>query len=327
MRKRRPVTRIVIVLVLVAAITSILPLAFFRYHKSVVEAVIGQALGAVVEIGTIAIDLKSNILHITEFKLHNPKNFTEEAILAYLPKIAVGYDPKSLFVNNKLHFTTLDLYVKTVVVIKNKIGKLNVDQLAVFKEGFQELPLQVDRLVLTADYAVYKDLSKGDLPHVEAFEVNIRNAAYMGFPTIEDITAKVMAEILRRTTIKGTKLLGVAVLAGAVGGWSVLIPAEAVYVLTSKDSYRATFDIRYEDAYAASLEAAHELGKKVNEHKDEGMIKGYINDADVTIKVKKRQDDKSDITVSARKFYFPKLNIAGGVLYEIAHKLWMRKKI
>lgn len=327
MRKRKLVTGIGIVLVLAAAITSILLFAFFRYHKSAVEAVIGQGLGAAVEIGTISIDLKSNILHITAFKLHNPKDFTEEAILAYVPKITGEYDPKSLFVNNKLHFTTLDLYVKTIVVIKNKKGKLNVDQLAIFKENFQELPLQADRLILTADYAVYKDLSKGDLPHVETFEVNIRNAAYEGFPTVEDITTKVMAEILGRTTIRGTELLGVAVLAGAAGGWSVLIPAEAVVVLSSKDSYQATFDVRYEDAYAASLEAAHELGKKVYEYKDEGMIKGYINDADVTIKVKKRQDDKTDITVSARKFYFPKLNVAGGVLYEIAHKLWMKKKI
>lgn len=327
MRKRRLVTGIVIILVLIAAITLAVPFLFLHYHNSAVEAVIGRALGAAVEIGSISIDLKSSTLRITNFKLHNPKNFTEEAILAYVPKITARYDMKSLFVNRKLHLTSLDIYVKTVVFIKDKNGKLNVDQLAIFKESFEELPLQTDRLILTADYAVSKDLSKGDMPHVETFEVNIRNAEYEQFPTVEDITAKVMAEIMGRTTIKGAKLLGVAVVAGAVGGWTVLIPAEAVYVMSGKDSYQATFDVRYEDAYAASLEAAHELGKKVYEYKDEGMIKGYINDADVTVKVKRGQNGKTDINVSARRYYIPKLNIAGGVLYEIAHKLWMKEKI
>lgn len=248
-------------------------------------------------------------------------------MLAYVPKITGEYDPKSLFVNNKLHFTALNIYVKAVVVIKNKGGRLNVEQLAVFKENFQELPLQVNRLILTADYAVYKDLSKSGLPHTEAFAVNIRNAAYEGFPTVEDITAKVTSEILGRTTIKGTRLLGVAVLTGAVGGWSVIIPAEAVVMASSKDSYQATFDTRYEDAYETSFEAARELGKKVYEYKGEGIIKGYIDDADVVIMVKKRRDNKSDVTVSARKLFFPKLNTAGGVLYEIANKLWLKKKM
>jgi hypothetical protein len=325
MRKTKLLAVISVILVAAVAATLILLFAFLRYHKSAVEAVIGQALGATVEIDAISIDLKNSALRITGFKLHNPKDFSEETILAYVPRITGRYDPGSLFVNNKLHFTALDLYVKTMVVIKNKSGKLNIDQLAIFKENFQEIPIETDRLILTADYAVYKDLSKGDLPHIETFEIGIRNEAYEGFPSIEDITAKVTAEILRRTTIRGSELIGIAVLAGAAGGWSVLIPAEAVVVLSKKDSYQATFDVRYEDAYAAGLEAARELGKKVHEHKNEGTITGYINDADVTIKIKKRQDNKTDIVVSARKLYLPRLNVAGGVLYEIASRLWIRK--
>lgn len=326
MRKRKPITVIVVILALLIAAVSVTALLLLRYHKHVVEIILGRALGADVDIEAISVDLKSDTLRITGFKLHNPKDFAKDAVFAYVPEITGKYDRKSAFVNKKLHFTDLYVYVRMAAFIKDKAGRLNADQLAVFKENFQELPLQTDRLILTADYAAYKDLSGGGLPHTEVFEVRILNALYEGFPTFEDITAKVMSEIMKRTTIKGAKLLGLAVIAGAAGGWSVIIPAEAVMVLSGKDSYQATFDAGYEDAYKAGLETAKELSKKFREYKDKGMIKGHIDGADVAIMIRKRDDGKTDIAVSARKHLLPKLNIAGGVLYEIAQKLPAKKQ-
>ncbi|MFH1790504.1 MAG: hypothetical protein ABH885_00765, partial [Candidatus Omnitrophota bacterium] len=193
-------------------------------------------------------------------------------------------------------------------------------------EDFEKLPVKADRFVLTADYAVSKDYTKGDKPFIQTFNVNIKDAAYDGFPSTEDITAKVVSEILHRTTIKGAKLFGVGVLAGALGGWTLIVPAEAAVVLSDKDSYKTTFDYGFEDVYRVSLEVADELGKNVSEYKESGIIKGYMSGADVTIKIKKRNDNKSDITVSARKFFMPKPYLAGGILYEIAQKLRLIKK-
>ncbi len=46
--------------------------------------------------------------------------------------------------------------------------------LAQFKEDFQEIPLQVDQLILTADHVVFKDASRGDRLYVEHFGVKIK---------------------------------------------------------------------------------------------------------------------------------------------------------
>lgn len=48
MRKSKIITVITITLVLAAAVISVIPFVFFRYHKHAVEAMIGRALGAAV---------------------------------------------------------------------------------------------------------------------------------------------------------------------------------------------------------------------------------------------------------------------------------------
>ena len=51
------------------------------------------------------------------------------------------------------------------------------------------------------------------------------------------------------------------------------------------------------------------------------MIKANINGAMVALMLRKDVDNKTEITISARKYMFPKLDIAGGVLYQVLDKL------
>ena len=92
-------------------------------------------------------------------------------------------------------------------------------------------------------------------------------------------------------------------------------------MLSGKDSYQATVLAPYEQAYQACLDETERLGRRTYENKETGIIKADIDGASVTIKVVRRQDNKTDVTVSAREFFFPSPNKAGGVLYEIAEKL------
>lgn len=322
MRIRKLIIGLLTALVLLVVVAALLLSVLHFYYKPILENIIGQALGADVKIGSIHLELQKHILRIDDFKLGNPAGFTQDETIVYVPQIIGEYNQETFMVNKKLRFTTLDIYVKTMVVIKNKDGKLNVEQLAIFKENFQEIPIQIDQLVFTADNVIFKDVRKDGLLHIENFNVNIRNQTYKGLPSLEDITAKIMSEMLKRTTIKGAKILGTAALMGSVvGGWSLVIPAQVVRVMSSKSGYEATFDAVYEDVYKASLETAHELGRKIYERKDDGIIQGYLDDADVIIKITKKQPKKTDVCVSAKRRFLPKLNIAGGVLYEIAQKL------
>ena len=52
-----------------------------------------------------------------------------------------------------------------------------------------------------------------------------------------------------------------------------------------------------------------------------GVIKADINGAVVALMLRKGVGNKTEITISARKYMFPQLDIAGGVLYQILDKL------
>ncbi len=308
-------------IVILAVVAAIISTALSLYYKPVLERIISQALGARVSIENIHLEVKKQTLLITGLKLYNPEGFGKDKLLADVPRIRAVFDFKNLIINKKVHIATLDIYVKILAVMKDKKANFNVEKLAIFKEDFQEIPLQVDKLILTADHVIFKDASRGARLHVEHFNVNIKNQIYQGLPSFEDITAKVISEMIKRTTIKGAKMLGGAVVIGAVGGWPLLIAGETYNVVAGKNGYEVVFDVAYEDAYKASLEAADELGKNIRQRKSSGIILASIDSMDVVIRISKKEAGKTSIFVSAKKYFFPKLNIAGGVLYEIAERL------
>jgi len=63
------------------------------------------------------------------------------------------------------------------------------------------------------------------------------------------------------------------------------------------------------------------MGRITKHDASSGVIKANINGAMVALILRKGQDDKTEVTISARKYMFPKLDIAGGVLYQIVDKL------
>lgn len=321
MRVKKIIIGLLTTLVILALIAGVLLLFIRYYYRPILENVLGQALGAKVKIAGVRLNVKKHTLLISGFKLYNPEEFGKDKLLADLPQINATFDFKNIATTKKLHLTKLEMYVKILVVIKDKKGELNVEKLALFKENSQEIPLQLDQLVLTADIIIFKDASKEEHLHIESFNINIKNQVYQGVPTVEDITATVISEMIKRTTIKGAKMLGNAVVIGAVGGWSLLLAGETINVVTNKAGYDITLDVTYEDAYKASLEVAKELGKDIRQRQSEGIISGCIDDADVVIKISKELDDRTSISVSAKKYFFPKPNIAGGISYEITERL------
>jgi hypothetical protein len=313
------VTAVTLFIFAVLAVTAI-----WGLHKNAIEAVISNALGVKVKIAEVRADIKNGTLHIKDLAIYNPRGFTESDIMAYLPEVSGQFTVKSLIAGNKLHFTSLRIHVKATEIVKNKNGKLNVEQLAIFKEPSEEFPMVTDRFILTADAVIYKDLSGKGLPHTEAFVLNVKDKEYSGFPTLEDVASKIVSEIVGRTTIQGAALVGLAVAAGAAGGWAVIIPAEAIIVMSGKGAYKATVNAHYADVYGSAVKVAHDLGKYVKENKERGTIAGRIDDANVSIIVESA-GEKTHVTVSARGFAMPKLNVAGGILYEIVKDIYRNK--
>jgi hypothetical protein len=121
---------------------------------------------------------------------------------------------------------------------------------------------------------------------------------------------------MKAALIKKAEIYGIAALLGI----SVL-PVSITSTVISKASVQQLIDVRFDRAYEVSLGVMKNMGKISVDDKPNGAINAHIGGALVALRLKKTADNKTEITISARKFMFPKLDIAGGVLYQILDKL------
>ena len=100
-----------------------------------------------------------------------------------------------------------------------------------------------------------------------------------------------------------------------------MLPAALVATYIGKDYVRQIIDVTFEHLYKISLDVVKRMGSITKEDEPGGVIKANIHGASVALILRKAQENKTEITISARKYMFPKLDIAGGVLYQILDKL------
>src|ERR1017187_8691724 len=78
--------------------------------KSVVTAVTSKTTGAQVHMDGFSLNILSSTIHITGFKMYNPRGFPE-GMLVFCPKINNRYDWATLF-TQKRHFLLVELELK-----------------------------------------------------------------------------------------------------------------------------------------------------------------------------------------------------------------------
>ncbi|MFA5356649.1 MAG: hypothetical protein WC301_04520 [Candidatus Omnitrophota bacterium] len=292
--------------------------------RSFVATTATQIIGANVTIQGLSFDMLDSSIHIKGLKVYNPEGFPREVFLD-IPKIEVEYDLSALL-KKDLHLVSAEIVLKEIVVIKDKQGRLNVNALKTDqkKKGLQDeagpgtrkvMPMRIDFLKLDIGRLVNKDLSRGDKPVLHAYNINIKKA-YKNITGVRQLMNLMLVESLKPAAIKGAQIYGVTALAGAVA-----LPVGVASALIIQDSAKAVFEVSYEKAYQVSLDAADELGDIIKADQRQGYIKCRIQGIDVVVRVSKGPDNRINISVSARKYIFPRLKTAEGLLYEISRKL------
>jgi hypothetical protein len=211
----------------------------------------------------------------------------------------------------------VEIELKEMGLTKSKEGKLNVDELIIVKgsKSSPPTPMQIDLLTLSIGKIVYKDYSSGAEPSVRVYDVNKRKS-YKGVPTAQQLALLVLAEPMKAAAIKNAEIYGTAMFAGVA-----VLPVAVAATFIGKDYVRQIIDARFEHVYEISLEVVKRMGRITKDDAQDGAIKANINGANVALQFRKKADNKTEITISARKYMFPKLDIAGGVLYQIIDKL------
>lgn len=310
--------KIAVIFIIIALALAILGISKDYLIKSSVVLAASKVMGVKVKIEAFSLGIVRPAVRIKGFRMYNPKGFPDEPLVD-ISKVSVEYDLPSLL-NKKAHLSRVEFDLREMTVVKNKDGRLNVDELAVAKKEekpAEAMPLQIDYLSLSIGRVVYKDFSKGEKPSIEIFEANIKNKAFKNISSAQQLASLVLLEALKPTAIKGAKIYALSSLAGV----SVFSPVGAALVLAGKDSAQASFEKSYGQVYESSLEVMNKNVKVQLEDKVAGVIKGEADKVNVTVKIAQIDEKAVRVTVTARKYLLPKPKTASGILYQISQKL------
>ena len=313
--------KILIVLAIVIVVILAIGIIKDQIVKSVVTVVATQVTGAPVHIDGFSLGVFSQSVRISGFKMYNPEGFSK-GILVDVPKINVAYDLKALL-KKKIHLVNVEIELKEMGLEKNKEGKLNVDELKVAKQQGEkqkggssgQMPMQIDMFKLGIGKIVSKDYSTAGEPVVKVYDINIKKN-YKNITSVQQLAALILVEPMKSAGIQGAKIYGVAMLAGVA-----VLPVGIAATFAGRDSVQQDFAASFDNVYNVSLAVLNKMGKVTKEDKSGGIIKADINSAQVALKINKKTNNKTGLIISARKYLFPKPEIANGVLYEISEKL------
>ena len=312
------------IIVIIIAVFIVLGFSKNYIIKTAIKLGIKGVVGVDAEIKKFSMSLISQKIEIKNFKLFNPEGY-EDKVLMHFPAISVEYDLLSL-IRGKLNCKSFILNLKEMVLIKNKNGVLNVDKLKIsttgkdtekkkekeVKKPAKEMPMQIDRVVLTIGKVVYKDYSKEGKPEIKIFDVGIKEKEYKNINSAQELAALVMATSMKATTIKSAAIYGAATVLG-VG----FLPAGVAGVLISKDSAQEEFSVSYNDAFVAAEKVIRENGADVSVNRNSGEITAKIGRTKIKIEVSKVESKLVTVTVSARKMLIPQRQEAEKILYKI----------
>ena len=295
--------------------------------KSAVTVSASTIAGAPVGIGGLSLGILTQSVAITDFEMYNPQGFPKD-VLFDISRIDVKMDMLSLF-KQKLHIPKAVFDLREMVIVKNKEGKLNVDELKFSKQeqkpqekagdkkkSSQEMSMQIDELFLNIGRVVVKDYSKGGEPSVLVYDVGLKNKSFKNLNSAQQMAVIVTIEAMKPTALKSAGVYAAAAVLG-VG----LMPAGIVGALVGKDYADAVYNASYEKVYNAYLDLFKKIGSIKKEGKDIYQLEAKAEGCDLKVKFEKIKDNQTKVIVAARQLVLPKPEVAAGIIYRLENTL------
>lgn len=309
---------LITIILLVALLAWLASIYLASNLRPLIEKAIGDSLNTKVKIEVVSFDRQNKTIKLKGMSVYSPRGFDENEVLAEIPELTVNYDPHNLFKDKKLHLAKLTLYIKTLTVVKRQDGKLNVELLNISDTDMNLMPIWTDEVIVTLDNLLYKELKKQGSPHVEMFEVKIKDKKYQDLGSIDHIAMNIVLDALGKTTVKGTMLYASATLLGASTGGAGLITAA---ILPKGNSSKAEFQDSFDDVYNAAYKTISDITNSFKENKKSGIISTNLDHTAVTIKIIRLPSGKTQVLISASMFRVAKPRTAKAILYAISQKL------
>ncbi|MBU0547412.1 MAG: hypothetical protein KJ710_04550 [Candidatus Omnitrophica bacterium] len=171
--------------------------------KEVVENQIEQSLGINVSIEKIEFSPVLAHVGVSGIIIHNPADFEEEE-LAYISAIHFVFDPMEIITSKKPNIYLLGLNLKRLNIIKNKQGKVNIEEInsLMNKDAAiqDKTPFYFDVLVLSVGQVKFTDYS-GPNKKEHIYAIGIKNAAFVNLSDEQEVVRLVVSKAIENTDI------------------------------------------------------------------------------------------------------------------------------
>lgn len=200
----------------VFGLLTIFFLGLFFCRNLIVKVLLSSAVrgvtGLELDIESVNLDIFGSSIGVGGLVLYNPQRYADR-VMADVPEIYLDYEVGALL-RKKAHFKKVRLYLRELIVVKDKDGELNLRSLKIAKaekeekepvqaeEGQEkkELNFKVDLLELKIDKVIYKDYSQGEKPVIKTYKVNI-DENFEDITDIKQFAKLILIRALVRTTI------------------------------------------------------------------------------------------------------------------------------
>ncbi len=202
---------------IIVALFLIMTLTIFKdvIAKYLLERDIKQLLGLDVSMQSMIVGLSTTTVETKELKVLNPSGF-EEKIMLDVPELYINYDAHACL-NRDLHFEYMKLHLREFYVIKDKEGKLNLEEIKVVEEAekvskgqiqpppdinAKEFEFRIDTLDLKINKVIYIDYTKmfRGKPYTKTWNVNV-NDRYTNIDDPAKFAKLIIVRALTRTAI------------------------------------------------------------------------------------------------------------------------------
>ncbi|MDO8488582.1 MAG: hypothetical protein Q7S42_00505, partial [Candidatus Omnitrophota bacterium] len=146
--------------------------------------------------------------------------------------------------------------------------------------------------------------------------IEAKTKEYENITSAGQLAGLILAESMKSAGIEGAKVYGAAMLAGVA-----VLPVAIGAKFMGRDNVQEEFRVNFDHLFEVSLNILKRMGKVTEEDKLRGIINAEVGGAQVSLVATKKSGNKTGVVISARQYFLPKPEIAGGVLYKISEKL------
>lgn len=177
-------------------------LAFLYFQDSIAKRVVekkGDILtGLSIKVDEAKPDLVAGEIVIRGVRVLNPTKGYEQEAMVEAPEVRAAFGLANLF-RSGTHLQSLEVYVGRFFIVKNSMGRVNIDPLLKGKVKPPE-NVRIDSLSLIIDKVVYIDHSRRGKPFVKEFKVNFKKT-YKNVKDPKEFTRPLLANAMKLVSL------------------------------------------------------------------------------------------------------------------------------